>query len=100
MKIELFVSTDRNLHHLTGITHEAVSRGHEVSVFVMDAGARLLLNDELAGLCRLKGVSVTCCNLSLAQLGIEPSAIPPEVKRGSQYDNAGLMNAADHVISL
>ena len=74
--------------------------GHEVSVFVMDAGARLLLNDELAGLCRLKGVSVTCCNLSLAQLGIEPSAIPPEVKRGSQYDNAGLMNAADHVISL
>ena len=98
MRLGLLVSTDRNMRHLEGIAREAVSRGHEVRVFVMDSGVGLLESQEMAALARLEGVEVIYCALAAKASGI--GLLPPEIKKGSQYDNSKIIHAADRVISL
>ncbi|MCC6347244.1 MAG: DsrE family protein, partial [Nitrospirales bacterium] len=42
MKLGIFVNTDRHPDDLAGITRAALSKGHEVVIFFMDSGTRLL----------------------------------------------------------
>ncbi len=100
MKLGIFISTNRNLHHLTGIVGEAVARGHEVKVFVMDAGSKLLETDEFRRLCGLEGVESAFCDLNAKAAGVDTDKASQYASRGSQYNNALMMNDVDRVLSL
>ena len=42
MKLGILVNSDRNLEAITGMTRAALAKGHEVLLFAMDDGTRLL----------------------------------------------------------
>ena len=100
MKLGILVNTDRHLEHIIGITGAAVSRGHEVSIFTMDDGAKLLDNPDFCALSRLQGVKMSFCRQSAKRSGMGKEGIPGEIVDGSQYNNAIMHHKADKVIVL
>ena len=58
MKLGILVNTDRHLRDIVGLTTAAVAGGHEVVLFAMDAGTRLLGDPSYTELCRLPGVAL------------------------------------------
>ncbi|MBI4655004.1 MAG: hypothetical protein HY752_08465 [Nitrospirae bacterium] len=100
MKLGILINTDKHLCDALGIVKSALSKGHEVNIFNMDDGTRLLGNPAFTGLCRTKGVSMSFCDHSAKGLGISKEGIPQEVACGSQYNNALMVNGADRVIVL
>jgi hypothetical protein len=46
MKLGIFVNTDRHLEHVVGLVKAALSKGHEVTMFNMDDGTKLLGTPE------------------------------------------------------
>jgi len=99
MKLGILVNTDRHPGHVTGITRAAISRGHDVIIFTMDDGTKLLSNPDVCALGKLQGVQMTYCRLSAKQSGMVTEG-PPEIGEGSQYNNARMVHFADRVIVL
>ncbi len=100
MKLGIFINNDRHLEHIVGITKAAVFKGHEVIMFNMDDGVKLLGNPEFSELCGTKGVSISFCDYSTIDLGINKKGIPGEVICGSQYNNALMVREVDRLIVL
>ncbi|MGC2061439.1 MAG: hypothetical protein WA610_00560 [Thermodesulfovibrionales bacterium] len=100
MKLGILVNTDRHADHLAGIVEAATARGHEVIIFVMDEGARLLEQETFRQFCRLPIVSTSYCDLNAGQCSVDKGKIPAEIVCGSQYNNAGMFHEADRVIVL
>jgi len=100
MKLGIFVNTDRHAKELIGITRAAVAKGHEVIIFIMDAGEYLLSNHDVLKLCEEKGVRMAYCDHNAHQLGISKEGIPSKITCGSQFDNATMNHEADRVIVL
>ncbi|MEW6118128.1 MAG: DsrE family protein [Nitrospirota bacterium] len=100
MKLGILINTDRHAADAVGIARAALARGHEVIIFAMDSGTRLLGDPAVVGLCRLKGVSMSFCDYNARGLDIAREGIPPEIVCGSQYNNAVMVHDADRVIVL
>ncbi len=100
MKLAIFVNTDRHTTDVIGLTKAAVSKGHEVIIFSMDDGTKLLANSEFKELCKMKGVSMSFCDYSAKGLNVSTEGIPQDIICGSQYNNATMMHDADRVIVL
>ncbi|MEE8328791.1 MAG: hypothetical protein V3R54_02545 [Thermodesulfovibrionia bacterium] len=100
MKLGIFVNTDRHVDDIVGLTKAAVSKGHEVIIFIMDIGVNLLNNPSLAGLCSESGVSINYCDYNAGKMGISKEGIPEKIGCGSQFDNATMNHEADRVIVL
>lgn len=100
MKLGILVNTDRHAKDLIGITKAAVSKGHEVIIFIMDAGEYLLSNKDVVNLCNEPGVRMAYCDHNAQQLGISKEGIPDKITCGSQFDNATMNHEADKVIVL
>ena len=100
MKLGILVNTDRHLPDIIGLTKVAVSKGHEVILFAMDEGTRLLEDPSYTELCRLPGVAMSVCEYSANGHGVETAGLPKEIVCGSQYHNAVMVNSADRVIVL
>lgn len=100
MKLGILVNTDRHLDHLIGITTAAVSKKHEVIIFTMDDGLKLLNNSDFCALGRLPGVQMNYCKLGTIRLGIATEGLPGDVREGSQYNNAIMNHTADRIIVL
>jgi predicted peroxiredoxin len=100
MKLGILVNTDRHLNHVIGLAEAALSRGHEVIIFTMDCGTKLLVNEALMKLCSAEGVEMSFCDFNARGFNISKDGLPPEVVCGSQYDNALMVNEADRVIVL
>ncbi|GBD98344.1 DsrE/DsrF-like family protein [bacterium BMS3Abin07] len=100
MKLGILVTTDKYLDEIRGITKAALSLGHEVSIFSMDEGTRLLENPAYTELCKLEGVTLGFCDHNAEGLGINKEGIDNDVLCGSQYDNAVMQHEADKVIVL
>ncbi len=98
MKLGILVNTDRNLKHILGITEAALRKGHEVSIFVMDDGVRLLRDERFTTLC--KKVSMSFCDHSTHMLNVSKEGIPEDIICGSQYNNAVMAHDSDKVIVL
>ena len=64
MKLGILVNTDKHLAEIAGLTHAALAKGHEVAIFAMDEGTRLLADPGYIGLCRLPGVTLSVCQHS------------------------------------
>ncbi len=100
MKLGIFVNTDRHADDIVGLTKAAVSKGHEVIIFIMDSGVNLLNNPSVTGLCNESGVSMNYCDYNVGKMGISKEGIPEKIGCGSQFDNATMNNEADRVIVL
>jgi predicted peroxiredoxin len=100
MKLGILVNTDRHPGHVVGLTKAALSKGHEVIIFSMDEGTRLLATPEFAELCKTAGVTMSFCGHSAKQMGAVAEGIPQELVAGSQYKNAEMNHDADRVIVL
>ncbi|MBI3044076.1 MAG: DsrE family protein [Betaproteobacteria bacterium] len=99
-RLGILVNTDRHLKHLLGFTRAALAAGHEVIIFVMDGGTRLLRDAGLQGLAGLPGVSLSLCDHSAKRHGVDIEGLPAAVVRGSQLNNAMMNHQAERVIVL
>ncbi len=100
MKLGILVNTDRHTEDVVGLTNAALSKGHEVIIFIMDTAVHLLSNPSLTGLCNLAGVSMAFCDHNAGKFGISKEGIPDKIACGSQFDNATMNHEADKVIVL
>lgn len=100
MKLGILVNTDRHLDDIVGLTTAAVAKGHEVILFSMDTGTRLLERGAYTDLCRLPGVSMSVCEHSAKALAVRTAGLPGAIVCGSQYQNAVMSQSADRVIVL
>lgn len=100
MKLGILINTDRHVNHVTELVKAALARGHEVIIFTMDSGTKLLGHDDIRKLCGLKGVRMSFCDFNARGYAIAKDGLPPEIICGSQYDNALMVNEADRVIVL
>ena len=100
MKLGILVNTDRHLAEIAGLTHAALAKGHEVAIFAMDEGTRLLTDPVYTSLSRLSGVTLSVCQHSAAGLGVSVAGLPSEIHCGSQLQNAMMQHAADRVVVL
>ncbi|MCL5024618.1 MAG: DsrE family protein [Nitrospirae bacterium] len=100
MKLGILVNTDRHLADVTGVVKAALAKGHEVILFNMDDGTKLLGTPEFKELCTMQGVSMSFCDHSAKHIGVATEGLPQEIVCGSQYNNAVMMHDADRVIVL
>ncbi len=100
MKLGIFVNTNRHLNHVVGIVKAALAKGHEVVMFNMDDGTKLLGTPEFAELCKTKGVAMSFCDHSAKGLNVTTEGLPSEIVCGSQYNNAVMNHDADRLIVL
>ena len=100
MKLGIIITTDHHLDHLVGITRAASAKGHDVSIFAMDSGTRLLGYPEFTQLCTADNVVMSLCQHSASERGVNMEGVSKEIVLGSQFNNAMMNNEADKVISL
>lgn len=100
MKLGILVTTDRHKDDVIGIAKAAVAKGHEVIIFNMDAGTKLLGDDDFRQLCKTQGVTMSFCDHSSQKENVSKEGIPEEIVCGSQFNNANMMHDADRVINL
>jgi predicted peroxiredoxin len=100
MKLGIFVNTDKNLNAVQGIAKAALAKGHEVILFNMDTGTKLIHAPAFTELSKTKGVTVSFCDHSAKHLGVSGEGLPKEIVSGSQYNNAVMQHDADRVIVL
>ena len=100
MKLGILVNTARHLDDLVGITRAALAKSHQVIIFIMDDGTRLLENQALVSLAGLEGVSLSLCDHSAKMHGVNAEGLSPKIVCGSQLNNAMMNHNADRVIVL
>ncbi len=100
MKLGILINTGRNNEAVIGITRAALQKGHDVSIFVMDEGTRLLKELSGSGFCESKGLSISYCDHSSKELGVTKDGIHGGIVCGSQYNNASMAHNSDKVIVL
>ncbi|GMR19416.1 MAG: hypothetical protein BMS9Abin36_0011 [Gammaproteobacteria bacterium] len=100
MKLGILVNTDKHLEHILGLTRAAVAKDHEVIMFVMDEGTRLLENDSITALAKLPAVAISLCEHSAKNYGINTKDLSKDISSASQFNNAMMNHDADRVIVL
>jgi predicted peroxiredoxin len=100
MKLGILVNTDKHSEDVIGITKAALSEGHDVAIFVMDEGTKLLEEPSFVKLCELEGLKMSYCNYNAEGLGVSKKQIPDKLICGSQYENSIMVHESDKVIVL
>ena len=100
MKLGILVNTDSCQKDIVGLTKAAVSKGHEVVIFMMDVGVRNAANSGLQELCNTEKVSCSLCDHSAHNAGFSTEGLPDTIAIGSQYNNAVMNADVDKVIVL
>ena len=100
MKLGMLINTARHVDHAVGICRAALAKSHQVIIFAMDKGTRLLENDAFVSLAELEGVSMSLCDHSAKMLGAKTEGLSPKIVCASQLNNAMMNHNADRVIVL
>lgn len=106
VKLGILLNTARHLDDVVGISRAALSKNHQVIIFAMDEGVKLVENQALASLARLEGVSMSVCDHSAEIHGVRTEGRSPKIVGGtkivcgSQFQNAMMNHNADRVIVL
>jgi hypothetical protein len=72
----IFVTNDRNMKHVMGVTKAAVAKGSKVKVFFSWKGTLLAKTPEFKELCKIAEVSI--CADSYKKMGFDPENDIPE----------------------
>ncbi|MFH1603665.1 MAG: DsrE family protein [Pseudomonadota bacterium] len=100
MKLGMLVNTAKHADDVIGICRAALAAKHEVIIFAMDEGTRLLENAAFVSLAELDGVSMSLCDHSAKMLGAKTEGLSPKIACASQLSNAMMNHNADRVIVL
>ncbi|MBI4822853.1 MAG: DsrE family protein [Nitrospirae bacterium] len=102
MRLGILITTNRHLAYVLGLTNAAISKGHEVNIFNMDEGVKLLGEPSFRQLCGTKGVTMAYCDHSTEMLHVPDvkEGLPKDIICGSQFNNATMFHEADRVINL
>ncbi len=100
MKLGILVNSDRHLEAITGITQAALAKGHQVLLFAMDDGTRLLADPRCVALCGRPGVNMSFCQESATRKGVSFDTLPEAIAAGSQLQNAMMVQKTDRIIVL
>ena len=100
MKLGILVNTDEHADAISGIVRAALARGHQPVIFAMDAGVRLLEEQNFVALADLEGVSISYCEHSSLEFEVKTEGLNPVIERSSQYSNAEMNHNADKVLVL
>jgi sulfur relay (sulfurtransferase) complex TusBCD TusD component (DsrE family) len=100
LKFGILINTDKYAKEVIGLTKAATLKGHEVILFMMDDGVKLLRNSSVVNLHKIPGVSMRFCQYSTDVIGVSTNRLAKEIVSGSQYDNAEMNREADRVIVL
>ncbi|TAN45342.1 MAG: hypothetical protein EPN22_02885 [Nitrospirae bacterium] len=100
MKLGILVNTDRHPEDIEKLTVIALAKGHEVDIFAMDSGTRLLELRQFTGLSMLKGVRMSYCDHSAGEHKVKKEDIPAAIVCGSQFNNAAMVHDSDRVLVL
>ncbi|MAF47682.1 MAG: hypothetical protein CMM10_05430 [Rhodospirillaceae bacterium] len=100
MKLGILVNTDRRLDHILGLATAARAKNHEVVIFAMDRGARLMENDRFGELAGRDGISVSVCDHSARENGATLGDNAEAIVMGSQLNNAMMAQEVDRLIVL
>ncbi len=100
MKLGILVNTDRHADDLTGIAKAALAKGHNVVMFFMDDGVRLLTNPEISELAGKPQISISYCDYTVQSTDVSIDGIHENIDCGSQYNNSLMNHDADRVIIL
>lgn len=96
MKLGIVLATRVDLLAAHSIALAARRGGHEVSMFVMDAGCHALAAESATAFALLDAdCEITVCSNSA--VGLE---LPEAITRGSQDDHAAVLGTSDRVIAL
>lgn len=98
MKLGILVNSDKHCEEIIGITKAALNQGHEVIIFPMDIGTKLLENPDFVGLSDLSGVSMSYCELSSKNVNANTDGLPKKIKAADQYSNSIMQHEADRVL--
>jgi len=96
----MLINTAKHLDQVVGICRAALGKKHQVIIFAMDEGTRLLENDAFVALAGLDGVSMSLCDHSAKAVGAKTEGLPPKIVCASQLNNAMMNHDADRVIVL
>ena len=100
MKLGMLINTAKHLDQVVGICRAALAKKHQVIIFAMDEGTRLLENEAFTSLAELDGVSLTLCDHSAKHCGARTEGLSPKIVCASQLSNAMMNHDADRVIVL
>lgn len=100
MKLGMLINTAKHADDIVGICRAALAKDHQVIIFAMDEGTRLLGNDAFVSLAELDGVSLSLCDHSAKMIGVNTEGLPPKIVCASQLNNAMMNHNADRVIVL
>ncbi len=100
MNLGMLINTAKHLGDVVGICRAALARSHQVSIFVMDEGTRLLENEAFVSLAELAGVSMSVCDHSAKMFGAKTEGLSAKIACASQLNNAMMNHNADRVIVL
>jgi hypothetical protein len=100
MKLGILVNTDSRTKDVIGLTKAALSRGHEIVIFMMDVGVRNAVDSGLQELCNNDKISCSLCDHSAHNAGFSTEGLPDTIAIGSQYNNAVMNADVDKVIVI
>ncbi|MBI5049389.1 MAG: DsrE family protein [Nitrospirae bacterium] len=100
MNLGILINTDKHVKDIVGLTKAAASKKHEVVLFMMDNGVKLLHNPSITALHKIPGVSMSFCQYSADVLKVSTKKIAKGIAAGSQFNNAEMVKSADKVIVL
>lgn len=100
MKLGILINTDSNKNHVVGLTKAALSKGHEVVLFMMDVGVKNAGDREIQALCNDERAQCSLCDHSAHNANFSTEGLPESITVGSQYNNAVMNADVDKVIVL
>lgn len=100
MKLGILVNSNDHAVTIVGLTNAALAQGHEVIIFAMDAGTRLLEDIAFIRLATHQSVSMSFCDHSARELGVKTGGLSSRITASSQLSNAEMNKKADHVLVL
>ncbi len=100
MHLGILVNSDDRLRIIIGLTRAASAGGHQVTIFAMDEGTRLLEAEDFVALAGESAVSMSYCDHSARQLRVNTAMLPGEIECSSQFSNAAMVHNADKVLVL
>ena len=100
MKLGMLINTAKHLDQIVGICRAALAKNHQVIIFAMDEGTRLLESHAFVALAELDGVSFSLCDHSAKMFGAKTEGLSPKIVCASQLNNAMMNHNADRVIVL
>ena len=95
-KLGIIITRHENVDHISGIVKAARAAGHQVQIFLTDAGVRFTTDPKFKELLKIAEVSISCCDHSCEVLQVTEKT--EGITYGSQYNHATVLHESDRAL--